>query len=326
MCRTGGINVFSPLHVLFRVSFLRSHSARPEPKERQTVGQTSSRLGRNRVLLLVGWLPLVLQAANAQSTAIQSEFSVLAEKPAGSLPEFEVATIKPISPGGMHMVGVHVYPGGRVTIQTFALKSLICTAFDLSYWHISGGEAMDKQRYDLEAKPPEAVSSGGFNPRHSNSGIEDERLRQMLQALLIDRFHLKFHQETKTGTVLLLERSGKAVTLQSTNAVAGADSPYPSGDMGAVEGRGWSLHATSMPELAKFLSNNIVHQPVVDRTGLEGSFDFRSKNIVTKEDFQSSNVTSMFLPAVKEMGLKLESTNGPVVTFVIDHAEPQSPN
>ena len=60
---------------------------------------------------------------------------VTAQTPAPAQPlQFEVATIKPIdpTPGVMHMGGVKVYPGGRITIGTASLKNLIFTAFDIS--------------------------------------------------------------------------------------------------------------------------------------------------------------------------------------------------
>ncbi|MGH9593813.1 MAG: M56 family metallopeptidase, partial [Bryobacteraceae bacterium] len=115
-------------------------------------------------------------------------------------PEFEVVSIKPIDPNVMHRVGLQVYPGGRVVIHTASLKSLIVTAFGLSYWQISGGdEWTGKDNYDIEAKPSETMQATVTDLRYSLFAIEDENLRQMLQALLIDRFQLKFHRATKTG-------------------------------------------------------------------------------------------------------------------------------
>ena len=43
----------------------------------------------------------------------------------GAQDRFEVASIKPVVPNVMHMVGAKVYPGGRVVITTMPLKSLI---------------------------------------------------------------------------------------------------------------------------------------------------------------------------------------------------------
>ena len=56
------------------------------------------------------------------------------------LPEFEVATIRPVDPNAMHMMEVHVYPGGRLVINSEPLKSLVFEAFNLRPLGLSGGE------------------------------------------------------------------------------------------------------------------------------------------------------------------------------------------
>jgi uncharacterized protein (TIGR03435 family) len=246
--------------------------------------------------------------------------------PADKLPTFEVATIKPIdtSPGVMHMVGTNVYPGGRVKITTFSLKSLICAAFNLSYWQVSGGDDLsNKDHYDVEAKPPETSPAVDYDLRHSNFGIEDERLRQMLQALLIDRFQLKFHRETTTGMVYLLERNGKPTPLAaSQEKAAKMYGEGFSGDVGHAGDR-WVLYNTSMPQLARFASM-AMSCPVLDRTELTGSFD--AKWTMTLTDQQTFDGMDSFPLFLEFMGLKLTKSTGPVETFVIDHAEKPTPN
>jgi uncharacterized protein (TIGR03435 family) len=75
-------------------------------------------------------------------------------------------------------------------------------------------------------------------------------------------------------------------------------------------------------------------RPVLDRTGLGGSYDFTLD--WTPDDMTiDANGTSMrtdatgqsFVGALKEqLGLKLESTTGPVDTLVIEHIEQPSAN
>jgi len=241
----------------------------------------------------------------------------------GKLHSFEVATIKPVDPGGMRMVGITVYPEGRIVIRSTSLKGLICTAYNLSGWQVSGAEQMDKPLYDVEGKAPEPSQKEPFDTRHSYWTIEDERLREMLQTLLIDRFQLKFHWETKSGTVYLLQQDDKTLRLKTTKAMAG--SPY-SGNIGAAAGRGWTIHDTSMAQLAKHLSSYILHQPVIDKTGLDGYFDFESKTILTNEDFRTPNFSDTLMSVLPEMGLKLQKTTGPVEGFVVDHTKPPPEN
>ncbi len=255
-------------------------------------------------------------------------YGVAFAQPNGKLPEFEIASVKPIKAGGM--TGVQVFPGARVVISNLPLKTLVQVAFRLSYWQISGGDSWtEKDNYYIEAEPPENMRSNITNLRYSWYGIEDEHLRQMLQALLIDRFQLKFHRETKTGRVYLLERSGKTLRLRPARTAAArariAGNAGYSGEVSFVGGR-WSLFNTAMPQLAKFASDYYLHAPVLDRTDLSGAFDYRQPDALAESEANYVDNSGSFLSLIQELGLRLTSTKGPVETFVIDHAEKPSPN
>jgi uncharacterized protein (TIGR03435 family) len=250
--------------------------------------------------------------------------------PGSSLPRFEVATIKPPDPhnrprGGQ---GCHVFPGGRILINNLTLKTMIAVAFNLDLWQISGGDKWTQDAgYIIEAKPPETMH-WNVNQNFGFNNIEDEHLREMLQALLIDRFQLKFHRETKTGDIFLLEKSGKHIMLVPT-AVPPADqlAKYPTsggnGNMGLVDGR-WVVHNMSTQQIAHFVSALIWQRPVVDRTGITGQFNFawQMDEIEGNDNETPDAVQSL----IKAMGLKLVPAKGSVETLVIDHAEPPSPN
>ena len=182
---------------------------------------------------------------------------------------------------------------------------------------------MDKQRYNVVAKPPEAFRQTMPDTRHTLFTIKDERLRQMLQTLLIERFQLKVHRETSTGKVYLLERSGKTLRLKPVDVAAVNASPYGNlGETSWVEG--WGLYNETMPELANFASGYEMHRPVLDRTGLTGAFNYRSAH----EDWSTyqADPDGSFLRLISELGLKLVPATGPVEMLVIDHAERPSPN
>lgn len=240
--------------------------------------------------------------------------------PVGSpLPQFEVATIKPLDPNVGHMVGVDVSPGGTVTLNGLTLKGMICTAFNLSAWQIEGGDAwVGRVEYNVVAKPAESAAASRTNPRHTLFEIEDEQLRQMLQSLLADRFQLRFHRETKTGQVYLLERSGKKLRLRpADDAAAGSF-----GSIGHTDQ--WGLFDTTMPQLAHFVSTYYLHRPVIDRTGLSGAFDYRSP-LEDYSEYQSDPSGSL-IEMIGQAGLKLVPAQGPAEYFVIDHTQPPSPN
>ncbi len=241
-------------------------------------------------------------------------------------PAFEVATIKPVdTTNGIVDAGIRVYPGGRIVIHALSLKTLIVAAYDAGYWQLSGGEDwMEKDVYDVEAKP--AAQSGAYSLRHTRYGIGDERVRQMLQTLLTERFQLKVHRKTKTGPVYLLERSGKTLLLRPTKYTEDQPVMGAPGFSGAVEhvGGHWFLFNASVPQLAKFASDYVLHKPVIDQTGLEGSFDYRDQDV--KIGQENGDFEGSFTLFIRDIGLKLTSSKGPVETFVIEHAEKPSAN
>ncbi len=119
--------------------------------------------------------------------------------------KFEVASVKPAamdmtklaaqiqSTGQMPKMGAHV-EGLRAEYTFMAVKELIIEAYKLKPFEVSGPEwmsnAMGAERYDIVAKMPE--------------GSTKEQSREMLQNLLIERFGLKTHRETKEHPVLAL--------------------------------------------------------------------------------------------------------------------------
>jgi uncharacterized protein (TIGR03435 family) len=243
-------------------------------------------------------------------------------------PEFEVATVKPAPMSrSPEWNGVRILPDGRLVINAYPLKNLVMLAFRVDPWQISGGDAWaGRTLYDIEAKPPESSPQKQSNLRHSAYRIEDDRLCQMLQALLIDRFELKFHRVSETGTVFLLKKSGKTTLLLPAKIAETAPAGSSAAPSGFIEGGGddWVISNVSMPQLATYTSMVLQH-PVTDRTEMIGAFDFRSPQLhgpnSSTDDFAGSLTTLLH-----EIGFKLEPSKGPVERFVIDHAAQPSPN
>jgi uncharacterized protein (TIGR03435 family) len=277
----------------------------------------------------IGLLFTFVTIADAQGVAGQTTVGNGEERVSATSAEFEVATVKPTDPTVGHLVGVKIHPGARIVISAVALKTLVATAFRLSYWQISGGDAwIEKEAYDLEAKPPESLRSSIKDLRYTWYGIEDAQLREMLQRLLIDRFQLRFHRETQTGNVYLLTRSGKPLRLRPTEAPsAGANLTENSGSTGTVgfADRRWVIFNTTMAQLAKFAADYVLHAPVLDQTELGGSFDYEQRQLDDSE-VNYRDPSDSFLRLIPEVGLRLERARGPVETFVIDHASRPSSN
>lgn len=270
---------------------------------------------QSNALLLTAALSLI--ATLAPSTPAQTSTRPL---------EFEVATIKPVDPHASSIItGTDVYPDGIVKLNGLPLRTMIQEAFNLNYWQVTGVQPwMDKNLYNVVGEPPDSIRQSQPDTRHTWYTIDDPRLREMLQTLLIQRFHLTFHRTTQTGKVYFLVRTSKPLALHPTKPVA-ADSSAPQSTSASIGwAEGWMLSDTTMPELANFAGSYVLHRPVLDHTGLTAAFDYRS----APEESNSSLIDqeTSFLNLLKEVGLKLQSSTGQEEILTIDHAEPPSPN
>jgi len=242
------------------------------------------------------------------------------------LPEFEVATVKPVNPNAQLVTGISVSPGGHVLISAATLTSLVASAFGLAPWQVAGGDSWTRsERFTIEAKPSAEMLRRVTTLRSTWTDIEDQTLRAMLQALLRDRFQLRFHRATKMGDVYVLEQSGTTLRLRPSASPQpeAADRATNIGSLGYAVGR-WVMANMSMAQLAQFASNYYLHAPVVDRTGLEGTFDYRQveRDIDPKYD----DTADSFRRLIPDLGLRLVRIDGPVETVVIDSAHRPPPN
>ena len=143
----------------------------------------------------------------------------------------------------------------------------------------------------------------------------------MLQSLLIERFQLKYHRETREDPVYLLEKGNKALKLVDSKD----KNVYPwAGGLGGggIMGDGLAGVNESMEDLAKRLGRYL-GRPVLDRTGLSGSFDFRTE--YSAGDARPDVIT-MILVSVQDIGLKLKASRGPVEIIVIEAVDKPSAN
>ena len=79
-----------------------------------------------------------------------------------------------------------------------------------------------------------------------------------------------------------------------------------------------------MAQLAAVLSGP-ANRVVRDRTGLNGAFDL-TLDYTPDELAVGAGSISLFTALQEQLGLKLESTRGPVEVLVIDHVEPPTPD
>jgi uncharacterized protein (TIGR03435 family) len=239
--------------------------------------------------------------------------------------EFAVASIKPIDPSAPVMTGITVFPDGRLLIRATTVKTAISTAFGVALWQISGGEAWTQSEvYSIEAKPPDEMRSQIKSLRTTWTGIDDDTLRAMLRTLLRDRFQLKIHRETKKGTVYTLKQSGQPLKLRPTPPPKQGASEFSNASSAGYAGGRWVIGGMSMRQFAEFASAYFLRAPVLDQTGLQGSFDYRQAE--PDPDPKYGDNSDTFLRMIPDLGLRLDRMEGDVETLVIDSVARPSAN
>jgi uncharacterized protein (TIGR03435 family) len=252
---------------------------------------------------------MVLPAAACAQTSASTAQS--AKEPSAA-PPYEVATIKPVNPKGGSF-GPTVYPNGRLFIGSASLKMLVGLALHADEYQITGGpEWASTERYDVNVLPP-ASSTGETattNPHYTLS----ERERKMLQAVLADRFGLVFHRATRDGAVYILTLGSGKLTLEDTQHKDAEPGSFlfVRGEIADGELRGRNASMSKLAHEMKYY----LERPVVDETGLTGSYDFWVKPF----DPENRDVSVAVFGALQRLGLKLKAGRGPVETVVIDKA------
>lgn len=211
--------------------------------------------------------------------------------------------------------------GDTITITNMSPHMMIGLAFDFplhdEIYGLPGWT--DNETYDLIAK----VADKDLAAFHALSPMNRNPL---LQQVLVSRFHLQYHYDTKVlpAYALVAAKSGAKLTA-SANPTPGDTDATPS--HGAFHMRHGEItgEAVSMPELARVLSQQI-GRSIADRTGLKGTYNFKL-SWTPEMDPNSSGAPaadtgpSIFTALQEQLGLKLESAKVPVRVLIVDHID-----
>jgi uncharacterized protein (TIGR03435 family) len=225
------------------------------------------------------------------------------------------------------------------------------SGFSLRDDQISGGpDWINSEEYDIDAKVDDTL----VNSEEQKLPFEQwaDQVRLMVRALLADRFKLQLSHTTSDLPMyaLVVAKGGPKLNV-STVPPLGPIVRMPSGpDMPKgpmIKGGQGEISAISITTgaLAGALSRQreLGGREVVDRTALTGRYDFTLKWIPesvapmdmgaagnnqgsARESPQEPSGPSLFTALQEQLGLKLESTRGPVEVLIIDHIERPSEN
>jgi uncharacterized protein (TIGR03435 family) len=240
--------------------------------------------------------------------------SVAQTPPAPARRQFVVASIRKNNSGPPRVVvdPFAFLPGGRFIATNVTLTDIIVMAYQTRRIQMRGGpDWIDSDRFNIAAKADEG--EGEF---------KREQLVALVQALLEDRFKLALHRETEERTVYALLPGKTPPKIQP--AKEGEQKAMMRGNRGEMRFQGMPLGG-----LVNTLAN-ILHMPVVDGTGMTGSYDFtldpRQLSVRT-QPVTADLWPDLVLAAVQEqLGFKLEKRKAPLEITVIDRVERPTDN
>lgn len=260
---------------------------------------------------------------------------------------FEVASIKqsPPATGGPIRLGAGPAPGGRWVAQNANFMMILRAAYP-GYSQpgqvVGGPEWLTTSRFEVNA------IAGGEPP--------PEQMNAMVRQLLAERFALKVHVEPRELDVyaLVLARSdgrlgpGIRPPAVDCEALAAArkrgEAPPPPpfvpgqrpqcGMMSSVIAgvQRVTLGGSRITSIATTVQSS-VGRPVVDRTGLTGTFDIDfefAREVALQSapptDLAAGGAASVFTALQEQLGLRLEPRKETMDVLVIDHVEMPTAN
>ena len=227
-------------------------------------------------------------------------------------PAFDVVSIRPTNENDHAPTHISNSPrNGQLRAVNVNLKAFMEVAYDLADLRMSGGpDWTGKETFSLEAKAdPDLDARLAALPPAEGRQIK----RDMLAALLADRFKLKVHTESRRMPVytLLVAKSGSRLG----QAGVRRETPSAGGDRIVVLPGGKSLE-----QLAYELSWRL-GRPVIDQTGLQYRGECRLSFEELAGASADSGQPSVFTAIQEQLGLRLEPGIAPVPMLIIDHAE-----
>ena len=259
--------------------------------------------------------------------------------------EFEVASVKPFSinttDGGNVTLGAKI-DGAQVRMVGLTMRDLLASAYRVKVYQITAPEWVSTERYDINAKLP--------------SGVSPEKLPEMTESLLKERFGLRMHREKKEMPVyalligkpplklteVVVDKNAappKAVEVSGTGGANGLSVNMGNGASYSLTGGKFAATKIDPATIASVLER-FTDRPIMNLTELKGVYSFEFT--VNQEELQTmmiraaisagvqlppqalrllDNGGNPIIDAVERVGLKLESRRMPVEMIVIDQMQ-----
>ena len=303
-------------------------------RRRGTVSFTAAALALSAAVALAAAIAPVVTGAAQRGTREREALAVPTSLVGRS---FDSVTIRPGTEGGSGGRRVFEFDpdGGRFTAHGQTLRSLIAFAYspiptedtlsnwplsELPDWQLRGGpEWFDTERFTIDARAQQSIAPA--------------ELAVMVRRLLADKFALAVHVEQHDSPAYRLRRvdanGSLGPRLRPALESCAARDAREAGGPGQLELRCINLSAYA----AAYHLMEVLGRPVVDRTGLTGSFDLSVAYAPTEDELsviyelqrtdlppEMLSRPSIFTAFEQELGLKLEPVDAVVDTLVVDDA------
>jgi len=258
---------------------------------------------------------------------------------------FEAASVKPNNSTDFRGSDWKFLPGGRFVASNTPLSIIIALAYDVpmyteSHRVFGGPQWIRSEKFDIQA----TAGAGAISPGMSVKA-RDDKVRLMLQSLLADRFKLVMHRQVREVLAYVVVVAKNGPKLRGA-AFEEKDCPQVEVNNGVschsvIGGQGRGIHgkAISVADILAF-AENWSDRPIVDETGIEGLFEVDTEGWMplrprivppgrepTAEDIAMADPTRPTLFIILDrLGLRMESHQAPVETFVIDQIEKLTEN
>jgi uncharacterized protein (TIGR03435 family) len=267
--------------------------------------------------------------ALASPLALAQPAQQLAPQPSCDAPAaaaFDVASVKPSDrPSGS--VGFRSLPDSLTASGT--VFHMIEFAYNLHDFQIAGGPGwVTTATWEVSAKVEQPPADWTSLSNEARNAIHHQRMA----AVLVQRFGLKCHFETKQLPVynLVLAKAGAKLTATPADAATkGSFTTHGEQTRVRMDGAG-----ATTSQLAANLTRTL-GRAIIDKTGLPGNYDFTltyaidtatSSAAAGDSAPDAASGPTIFTAIEEQLGLKLESAKGPVPVLVIDSIDRPSEN
>ncbi len=238
---------------------------------------------------------------------------------------FDVATIRLAPPPGANFhVSVSSPPhSSRFEATNFPIKTLLQIAYGYDAPIVGAPDWTGNTFYDIKARSDDAADARLAKLTDNEVRLEK---RNAIRVLLAERMELKTHLETRNSAIynLVLAKGRvkmKAVPAPPPPANGEALPPPPPSDVKAhASQHGLEFDGTDSPMRAISAAlSSMVEAPVVDKTGLTGTYNYTLQFGREWSSRDPDSWPSIFTAVQEQLGLKLDSVHEAVPNLVVDY-------